>query len=278
MRSDFPLFPDQASTLAGRVDAIYFFLVAVSGFFSLLIFGAVIYFAIKYHHRAGEEHAPRLVNDNLALEIAWTVVPLALTMIMFVWGARFTFQCRARPMIRWKYSSSAAVDVGVQHPDGQGEINELHVPLGQPVKLVIASEDVIHSFTCRRLGQARRGAGRYTTVWVEATKTGDFTCSAPSMRTQHSGMIGRIVVLEPVQYAAWLSGDTAVPGAAMAASTWRGPKDRWPTGATGCFNNSLRQLPPTRPSRHRTVVERGLRQPGAFARRPHHGGGRKLHP
>jgi len=222
MRSSFPLFPEQASTLAGRVDAIYFFLVAVSGFFSLLIFGAVIYFAIKYHHRAGEEHAPGLVNDNLALEIAWTVVPLALTMIMFVWGAKVYFSMSRPPndsleifvvgrQWMWKF----------QHPDGQREINELHVPLGQPVKLVIASEDVIHSFYVPAFRVKQDAVpGRYTTVWFEATKTGRFHMfCAEYCGTQHSGMIGRIVVLEPVQYAAWLSGDTAVPGAAMAAST-----------------------------------------------------------
>jgi len=108
-----------------------------------------------------------------------------------------------------------------QHPDGQREINELHVPLGQPVKLVIASEDVIHSFYVPAFRVKQDAVpGRYTTVWFEATKTGRFHMfCAEYCGTQHSGMIGRIVVLEPVQYAAWLSGDTAVPGAAMAAST-----------------------------------------------------------
>ena len=221
MRFNFPLFPEQASTLAGRVDALYFFLVGVSLFFSLLIFAAVIYLAIKYHHRAGEEHAPALVNDNLALEITWTVVPLALTMVMFAWGASVYFSMSRPPdnsleifvvgrQWMWKF----------QHPDGQREINELHVPLGQPVKLIIASEDVIHSFYVP-VFRVKQDAvpGRYTTVWFEATKTGRFHMfCAEYCGTQHSGMIGRIVVLEPVQYAAWLTGDTGGAGTVAAAT------------------------------------------------------------
>ena len=222
MRFNFPLFPEQASTLAGRVDALYFFLVGVSLFFSLLIFAAVIYLAIKYHHRAGEEHAPGLVNDNLALEITWTVVPLALTMVMFAWGASVYFSMSRPPdnsleifvvgrQWMWKF----------QHPDGQREINELHVPLGQPVKLIIASEDVIHSFYVP-VFRVKQDAvpGRYTTVWFEATKTGRFHMfCAEYCGTQHSGMIGRIVVLEPVQYASWLTGGEASAVGTAAAAT-----------------------------------------------------------
>jgi len=222
MRFNFPLFPEQASTLAGRVDALYFFLVGVSLFFSLLIFATVIYLAIKYHHRAGEEHAPGLVNDNLALEITWTVVPLALTMVMFAWGASVYFSMSRPPdnsleifvvgrQWMWKF----------QHPDGQREINELHVPLGQPVKLIIASEDVIHSFYVP-VFRVKQDAvpGRYTTVWFEATKTGRFHMfCAEYCGTQHSGMIGRIVVLEPVQYAGWLTGGEATAVGTAAAAT-----------------------------------------------------------
>ncbi len=207
--------------MAGRVDAIYFFLLGVSLFFSVAIFAAVIYLSIKYHRRAGDEHAPRLVNDNLYLEITWTVIPLALTMVMFAWGASVYFSMSRPPdnsleifvvgrQWMWKF----------QHPDGQREINELHVPLGQPVKLVIASEDVIHSFYVP-VFRVKQDAvpGRYTSVWFEATKTGRFHMfCAEYCGTQHSGMIGRIVVLEPVQYAAWLSGEISAAGTAVAAT------------------------------------------------------------
>ena len=221
MRFNLPLFPEQASTLASRVDALYFFLLAVSVFFSLLIFVAVIYFAIKYRHKTGEVRAPQAVADNLALEITWTAVPLALTMVMFFWGASVYFSMSRAPenaleifvvgrQWMWKF----------QHPDGQREINELHVPLGQPVKLVIASEDVIHSFFVPAFRVKYDAVpGRYTSVWFEATKTGRFHLfCAEYCGTQHSGMIGSIVVLEPAQYAAWLTGDTGGPGTAAAST------------------------------------------------------------
>src|SRR5262245_43978511 len=97
MRFNLPLFPEPASTLASRVDALYFFLLAVSVCFSLLIFVAVIYFAIKYRHKPDEIRAPQIVADNLALEITWTAVPLALTMVMFFWGASVYFSMSRAP-------------------------------------------------------------------------------------------------------------------------------------------------------------------------------------
>lgn len=222
MKFNLPLFPEQASTIAERVDALYFFLVGVSGFFTVLIFSAVIYFAIKYHHRTDAPHRPHLVNDNIWLEITWTVIPFALTMVMFVWGASIYFQMSRPPdnsleifvvgrQWMWKF----------QHPDGQREINELHVPLGQPVKLVIASEDVIHSFYVPAFRVKQDAVpGRYTTLWFEATKTGRFHMfCAEYCGTQHSGMIGRLVVLEPAQFAAWLSGTRdGGPGTALAST------------------------------------------------------------
>jgi len=224
MRFNLPLFPEQASTIAGRVDALYFFLVGVSLFFTLVIFIAVVYFAVKYHHKTDEPHAPHLVADNLRLEIIWTVVPLALTLVLFFWGASVYFSMSRAPdnaleifvvgrQWMWKF----------QHPDGQREINELHVPVGQPVKLVIASEDVIHSFFVPAFRVKYDAVpGRYTTVWFEATKTGRFHMfCAEYCGTLHSGMIGRVVVLEPAQYAAWLSGELQGAGTAAAATSPR---------------------------------------------------------
>ena len=220
MRFNLPLFPEQASTIARSVDGLYFFLIAVSAFFSLLIFTAVIYFAVKYRQRPGVEYAPR-VRESLTLEIVWTVVPLLLTLIMFGWGASAYFSMYRPPdnalevfvvgrQWMWKF----------QHPEGQREINELHVPLGRPVKLTIASEDVIHSFYVPAFRVKQDAVpGRYTTIWFEATKTGRFHMfCAEYCGTQHSGMIGRVVVLEPAQYAAWLGGETGAPGTALAAT------------------------------------------------------------
>jgi cytochrome c oxidase subunit 2 len=220
MRFDLPLFPEQASTVATRVDALYFFLVGVSVFFAGLIFILVITFAVKYRHRPGNTIASAQIDYNIPLEIFWTVIPLALTMIMFAWGASVYFSMHSPPnnalevfvvgrQWMWKF----------QHPDGQREINELHVPVGRPVKLVIASEDVIHSFFVPAFRVKQDAVpGRYTSIWFEATKTGTFHMfCAEYCGTQHSGMIGRVVVLEPAQYAAWLGGETGAAGTAVAA-------------------------------------------------------------
>ena len=149
-------FPDQASTIAPRVDALYFYLIGISTFFSLLIFVSVVYFAVKYRRRSEDEPPPPQMRDDLRLEITWIVVPLVLVMIAFFWGAS-VYYAMARPpqdaleifvvgrQWMWKF----------QHPDGQREINELHVPLGRPVKLTLASEDVI--VQTRIAGRIREG-------------------------------------------------------------------------------------------------------------------------
>ena len=213
MGKSFSLFPQQASTVAGRVDALFFFLIAVSVFFAGLIFTLVIYFAVKYRRRPGQTAAPSQVDANVALEIFWTAIPLGLTMIMFVWGASIYFSMSRAPdnaleifvvgrQWMWKF----------QHPDGQREINELHVPVGRPVKLTMASEDAIHSFFVPVFRVKQDVVpGRYTSMWFEATQTGSFHMfCAEYCGTQHSGMIGRVVVLEPKQYEDWLGGGLSV--------------------------------------------------------------------
>ena len=214
----FPLFPDQASTLAHRVDALFYFLVAVSVFFALLICILIIAFALKYRRRSDNEW-PAPIEGNLGLEILWTVVPWALTMVMFVWGAKL-FVFAAHPP-----TDSLEINVvakqwmwKAQHPDGRSEINELHVPAGRPVKLLLTSQDVIHDFFVPAFRVKRDVLpGRYTTIWFEATKAGEYHLfCAQYCGTQHSGMVGRIVVMEPARYQSWLGGGTT--GISMAAA------------------------------------------------------------
>ncbi|MGH7828868.1 MAG: cytochrome c oxidase subunit II [Candidatus Binatia bacterium] len=204
----FPLFPEQASSIAGRVDALYYFLLGVSLFFASLIFLLIIYFAVRYRRRS-EDEQPRPITADIRLEVAWSVIPLALTMVMFAWGARLFFVMRHPPadaleiyvvgkQWMWKF----------QHPEGMREINELHVPVGRAVKLTLASEDVIHSMFVPAFRVKQDAVpGRYTTVWFEATKTGRYRLfCAEYCGTQHSGMIGRVVVMAPAAYERWLGG------------------------------------------------------------------------
>ena len=208
MNLGFPLFPEQASAMAARVDALFYFLVAVSVFFVALIFFVIVVFAIKYRRRA-EDERPKPIEGQLWLEVFWSVIPFGLTMVMFVWGAIIFFDIHNPP--------DDALEISVvgrqwmwkaQHPTGQSEINELHVPVRQAVKLMMTSEDVIHDFylPAFRIKQDVL-PGRYTSVWFEATKAGIYQLfCAEYCGTQHSGMIGRVVVLEPAEFERWLSG------------------------------------------------------------------------
>jgi cytochrome c oxidase subunit II len=214
----FPLFPEQASTMAPRVDQLYFFLLGVSVFFATLILILIIAFAIKYRRRSDDEQ-PRPISGNLGLEILWTLVPLSLTLVMFVWGARLYF-------ITF-YPPSDALEINVvakqwmwkvQHSEGRAEIDELHIPTGRPIKLIMTSQDVIHDFFVPAFRVKNDVLpGRYTTLWFEATKPGAYRlfCSQ-YCGTQHSGMIGHIIALEPAEFQTWLSGGATAVSMATA--------------------------------------------------------------
>src|SRR5215510_1375868 len=221
MKFSLPLFPEQASTVAPQVDALYYFLIAVSVFFSVLIAGLIIYFAIKYRRRSPDELGVP-IEGSLSLEALWIIIPFGITIVMFVWGASVFFTLYRVP--------ADALEVQVvgkqwmwkfQHIDGQREINELHVPVGRAVKLVLASQDVIHSFFVPAFRvKADVIPGTYRTVWFQATKPGTYHLfCAEYCGTQHAGMIGQVIVMEPAQYQIWLSGSvsTGVEGSPVAA-------------------------------------------------------------
>ena len=229
--SDFPLFPQQASTLAGRVDELFYFLVGVSVFFAALICILIVVFAIKYRRRDENERPPAILG-NLRLEILWTTIPLALTMIMFVWGAKVYFVTFYPPDDALEITVVAKQWMWkVQHPEGQSEIDELHVPAGRPIKLLMTSQDVIHDFFVPAFRVKKDVLpGRYTTVWFEATKPGAYRLfCAQYCGTQHSGMVGRIIVMEPAEFQNWLGG-----GAATVSTAGAGEKLFQRLGCVAC--------------------------------------------
>ncbi len=141
-----PLFPEQASTFASSVDHLYLFLIAVTAFFSLLIGTLVVVFALKYRRKSPDEVATD-VHESGLLEVVWTVIPFCLTLVMFFWGAKVFFQITRPPADAIEiYVTAKQWMWKLQHTDGHREMNELHIPVGQPVRLTMASEDVIHSF------------------------------------------------------------------------------------------------------------------------------------
>jgi cytochrome c oxidase subunit 2 len=203
-----PLFPESASTMAGRVDALYFFLVGIAVFFSLLIAGLIVFYAVRYK-RPSPTSVGAAIHGGLVLEVTWSVIPFLITMVIFVWGASVFFAMAHPPnetidiyavgkQWMWKF----------QHLDGQREINELHVPVGRPVRIIMTSEDVIHDlFVPAFRIKADVLPGRYTSIWFEATKPGRYHLfCAEYCGTKHSGMTGQVVVMDATEYQTWLSG------------------------------------------------------------------------
>lgn len=208
MNPSFQLLPEQASTTARHLDHLTIYLVTVATIFTVLIFACVFYFAIKYRRRSEHERATE-IEGALALEILWSVIPFILMMVMFSWGASVFFEMSRPPDDAMNiYVVGKQWMWKTQHLEGQREINELHVPLGRPVRLTMTSEDVIHSFYMPAFRvKFDVLPGRYTTAWFNPTKTGKYHLfCAEYCGTLHSGMIGWIYVMEPAEYERWLAG------------------------------------------------------------------------
>jgi cytochrome c oxidase subunit II len=212
MFQTFPLWPQRASSMAGNVDALFIFLLTLCGFMCIAIFIMILVFAAKYR-RTQTRQAEQIEGSN-ALELTWTGVPLFIFLGIFLWGGVIYF-LEGRPpddsaeiytvakQWMWKF----------QHLEGQREINALHVPLGRDIKMIMTSQDVIHSFyvPAFRIKQDVL-PGRYTVAWFRATRAGTYHLfCAEYCGTSHSGMIGEVVVMEPAEYEQWLSGGPAAP-------------------------------------------------------------------
>jgi cytochrome c oxidase subunit 2 len=236
---DFPLFPEQASTLAGWVDGVFFYALAITVFFTALICFLILFFAIKYR-RGSRADRSNPVTHNTALEVAWIGIPLALSMVLFFVGAYNYFH-----MYRYPTDAAEIYVLGkqwmweLQHPEGRREINTLHVPVGRPIRLTMTSQDVIHSFYIPAF-RAKQDVvpGRYTSMWFQPTKAGTYHLfCAEYCGTLHSGMIGTVVVMERSAFQEWLqSGAGAESMAAEGERLFR----RY--GCSGCHspNSSVR--------------------------------------
>jgi len=198
--------------MAGNVDALFIFLVILSGLMTLLIFSALAYFAARYRHRKGV--LAEQIEGSTPLELTWSIIPLGVFMVIFVWGALVYFQQRTPARDATEvYVVAKQWMWKLEHAEGQREINSLHVPVGRNVKLIMTSQDVIHSFFVPEFRIKQDVLpGRYTVAWFQATKPGTYHLfCAEYCGTQHSGMIGSIVVMEPAQYEAWMSGGSNGP-------------------------------------------------------------------
>jgi cytochrome c oxidase subunit 2 len=206
------IFPPRASTGAGQVDALYGYLLVVGIAMTLLIFAAVAFFAFKYRRKSPDDPTPKPIHGSIPLEIGWSVIPFLFMLVMFAWGTKLYFDNYTPPRDTLDiYVTGKQWMWKVQYPDGQREINELHVPTGRPVKITLASEDVIHSFFLPAFRLKHDVVpGSYQTFWFQATLPGRYHIfCAEYCGTNHSRMIGWVTVMDPAEYQNWLAaGDT----------------------------------------------------------------------
>jgi len=207
------LLPPQKSTIASDVDALFNFINIVSAVILIGIVIAIVYFVIKYK-RKSDNDITSLVDHNNTLEITWSAIPLVLIIIVFIWGFRDFMRMRTAPgdayeihvtgkSWLWEYT----------YVNGGKNLNDLYVPAGRPIKLVMSSADVLHSFYVPdyRIKQDVV-PGRYTTVWFEVKEPGQsqIFCTEYCGRS-HSDMLGKVIALEQSEFDQWLKSSGGKP-------------------------------------------------------------------
>src|SRR6202789_4186953 len=204
------LFPAEASTISPYTDALYVFLLLMTVVGMLLVCALVFGFSIRY--RREKNPVATQIEGSTLLEATWTIIPLAIFLVTFVWGALLYFRIYDPPANAMNiYVVGKQWMWKAEHPGGQHEINALHIPMDRPIQLTLISQDVFHSFSIPAFRVKREAIpGRYTTVWFEATTPGTYHLFCTQYcGTNHSQMIGDIVVLTPDDYKKWLAGSTS---------------------------------------------------------------------
>lgn len=220
----------QASSIAGRVDLLFDVMLALSTLVVVGVVTAITWFCIKFRCGSKADRSNRH-KRSLGVELTWLLIPLLLFIGMFAWGARLWVDLRTPPADATPvYVVAKQWMWKVEHPGGQREINTLHVPLGRPIRLVMTSQDVIHSFYVPAFRVKQDVLpGRYTQLWFSADRLGSWHLfCAEYCGTDHSKMGGSVVVMKPADYARWLD---AHAGEGLAQ---RGEKLFHQYGCSGC--------------------------------------------
>jgi len=200
------LLPEQATAYAGQVDDLFLFILYISAFFFFLVTALIVFFVWRYRRRAPNERTPKITH-NFKLEVVWTVIPLIIVIVIFFWGFHGYMDATVPPRDaleirvtgkRWVWQ--------FEYPNGARTLNELRVPLGKPVTLIMTSEDVIHSFYVPSFRiKADLLPDRYTKLWFTPEKEGTYVLfCAEYCGTGHSTMEGKIHVLSESKYRDWL--------------------------------------------------------------------------
>ncbi len=203
--SNFPLWPPEASTIAPQMDALIFFMILVSLIGLTIVILFIVGFSVLY--RKQRHPVAVQIEGSTLLEATWTIIPLGLFLVMFVWGSLIYFRVYTPPANAMNiYVVGKQWMWKAEHPGGQHEINALHIPVGRPIQLTLISQDVFHSFSIPAFRVKREAIpGRYTSVWFQATKPGTYHLFCTQYcGTNHSAMIGQIVAMTPDDYKKWL--------------------------------------------------------------------------
>lgn len=199
--------PEGASTLSAEIDGLFNFVNLVSAIFFVGVIAGIILFAYKYRRRTAEE-IPAPVTESKVLELAWIIVPTILVLVLFNWGFKTFIKLQVAPPDAYEIRVRAQKWMWqFEYPNGVIVPNELHVPANRPVRLVMTSADVLHSFFVPAFRVKQDVLpNRYSSVWFETTRTGEFQVFCTEYcGTQHSGMLAKVVAQPQGEFEAWLA-------------------------------------------------------------------------
>lgn len=205
-----------ASTLGTKVDVLFLTMLGITGVVAVAVATLIVVFTIRYRHGSNADRS-HLPTHPRWIEITWTAVPLAIFLALFFWSSAVFTQFHQPPDNALRIHVLAKQWMWkLEHANGRREIDELHVPLGEPVELIMTSQDVIHSFFVPAFRVKQDVLpGRYTNLWFTATRAGRFDLEcAEYCGTEHARMHGAIIVMRPVEFANWLASGTTQPGLA----------------------------------------------------------------
>ena len=204
--------PTPATQIAERVNSLYAFLLISSAIACAILIGGMIYFVYKYKRKSANDKTPKILHNNL-LEFLWSFIPLVIFLAMFAWGWSIYHEMRQMP------ENALEVHVfgkqwawEVQYKSGVKTSNLVVVPINTDVKLIMTSQDVLHSFYVPSFRIKQDAVpGRYTTLWFNSNKLGEFHIFCTEYcGTQHSGMIGTLKVVTQEEFDKWLEEESKV--------------------------------------------------------------------
>lgn len=198
--------PPQGTAIAAQYDNLYAFIVWLSTIASLIVIGGMIYFVMKYRRKTDTDKTP-YISHNTFLEFLWSFIPLVIFLAFFGWGWYLYHEMRQMPEDALEvhiFGHQWAWDIS--YKSGKNTTNDFYVPVNTPVKLIMTSRDVLHSFYIPAMRIKQDVVpGMYTTLWFNAEKTGDYQIfCAEYCGAAHSGMLAKMHVVPTSEYETWL--------------------------------------------------------------------------